>query len=65
MNLRSIGKGFLWCCAVWAASLIFFACFTIWRPDLNVLAGANAMTAMFAFCAGTALAVEAAERKNL
>ena len=64
MNLRSIGKGFLYCCAVWAASVIFFACFTLWRPDLDVIAGANAMTMMFVFCAGTAVAVELADRRN-
>ena len=65
MNLRNVLVGAGMCFAVWAASVIFFACFTIWRPDLDVIAGANAMTVMFAFCAGTAVAVEAADKKNL
>ena len=65
MNLKSIAKGFLYCCAVFAGAAIFFTCLTLWRPDLDVWAGARAMTVMFAFCAGTAVAVEAAERRNL
>lgn len=65
MNWKSIGKAVLWCCAVFAASAIFFACLSIWWPDLDVWAGARAMAAMFAFCAGTALAVEAADQRNL
>lgn len=65
MNLKSILTAVLSCCAVFAGSAIFFYCLTFWRPDLNVMAGARAMTAMFAFCAGTALAVETADRRNL
>lgn len=65
MNLKSIARAILWCSAVFAASAIFFTCLTFWRPDLDVWAGARAMTAMFALCAGTALAVEAADRRNL
>lgn len=53
------------CFAVWAVSTLFFAFLEYFWPGLDVAAGARAMTAMFAFCAGTALAVEAAERKNL
>lgn len=65
MNLKTILTGAGLCFAVWAASVIFFACFTIWRSDLDVIAGANAMTMMFVFCAGTAVAVEAADKRNL
>lgn len=65
MNLKHIFKAVLWCCAVFAASAIFFTFLTFWRPDLDVLAGARAMTVMFAFCAGTAVAVDAADRRNL
>lgn len=64
MNLKHILMGAGLCFAVWAASALFFACFTLWRPDLDVIAGANAMTMMFVFCAGTAVAVDLADRRN-
>lgn len=64
MNWKNVLVGVGLCFAVWAASALFFACFSFWRPDLDVIAGANAMTMMFVFCAGTALAVELADRKN-
>lgn len=65
MKLKNALMGAGLCFAVWAASAIFFACFSLWRPDMDVIAGANSMAAMFALCAGTAVAVEAADRRNL
>lgn len=65
MKLISAVKGLCFCWAVWAVSVLFFALLAYWWPDLDVMAGAWSMTAMFALCAGTALAVEAADKRNL
>ena len=64
MNRKDVLKGIGACMAVWILSAFFFAILSIWRPDMDVIAGANGMTMMFAFCAGTAVAVEIADRRN-
>ena len=53
------------CFCVWGLSVLFFAFIAYWRPDLDVMAGAWSMTAMFAVCALTAVAVEGADKSNL
>lgn len=52
------------CFCVWAGSVLFFAFIQYWRPDLDVMAGAWSMTAMYAVCALTAAAVAFADRCN-
>ena len=64
MKLRSMLRAAGMCAAVWAASAILFVFLGVWSPGLDVIAGANAMTMMFLVCAGTAVAVEAADRMN-
>lgn len=65
MMLIKAVKGICLCWAVWAASVLFFSCLANWRPDLDVMAGAGSMTAMFAICALTAVAVGSADKSNL
>lgn len=65
MKLISAVKGLCFCWAVWAVSVLFFACLNFWWPDLDVMAGACSMTAMFAICGLTAYAVEGADKSNL
>ena len=65
MKLISAVKGLCFCWSVWAVSVLFFACLQNWWPDLDVMAGAWAMTAMFAVCALTAVAVKGADKSNL
>ena len=65
MMLIKVVKGICLCWAVWAASALFFAFLANWCPDLDVMAGAGSMTAMFAICALTAVAVEGADKSNL
>lgn len=52
------------CCLVWASSTALFALIALGRPDLDVLAGAGAMTIMYLVCALTAVAVSAADQRN-
>lgn len=52
------------CYFVWAVSVLFFAFIQYWRPDLDVMAGAWAMTIMYAVCALTAVAVSITDRLN-
>lgn len=65
MMLIKVVKGICFCWAVWAVSVLFFAFLAFWWPDLDVMAGARAMTVMFAVCALTAVAVEGADKNNL
>lgn len=52
------------CYCVWAISVLFFAFISFWRPDLDVMAGAGAMTIMYTVCALTAVAVSITDRHN-
>lgn len=52
------------CFFVWALSVLFFAFVAYWRPDLDVMAGAWAMTIMYTVCALTAVAVSFTDRLN-
>ena len=51
--------------ATWIASAFLFTLISVIRPDLDVVAGANAMTAMFVICDLTAWAVTKSDEKNL
>lgn len=52
------------CFCVWSLSVLFFAFIAYWRPDLDVMAGAGAMTIMYTVCALTAVAVSVTDRHN-
>ena len=64
MMIINAVKAFCLCYVVWCVSVLFFACLTFWWPDLDVMAGARSMTAMFAVCSLTAVAVKAADQRN-